>query len=154
MISWVIRFHCCLQYLLSIFYGLYSSTSCCKSQQPVMGKGKIQPPVAPKLLNRFWWNLELPSLYSRYDHTCKSVWCCDNAGGLGEHVSCHMFWFLSRPFSLFLGSCYSSVSRPILTTCASYDVFPHKDVPFGGLIVATPHLEDEITSKPQLWWRK
>jgi len=25
-------------------------------------------------------------------------WCCDNVGGLGEHVTCHLFWFLSIPF--------------------------------------------------------
>jgi len=22
-----------------------------------------------------------------YDHTCKSIWRCDNVGGLGEHVT-------------------------------------------------------------------
>ena len=30
-----------------------------------------------------------------YDHTCKSTGRCDNAGGLGEHVTCDMFRFLS-----------------------------------------------------------
>jgi len=27
----------------------------------------------------------------------KSVWRCDNVGGLGEHVTCQMFWFLTTP---------------------------------------------------------
>jgi len=28
-----------------------------------------------------------------YDHTCESIWRCDNVGGLGEHVTCDMFRF-------------------------------------------------------------
>jgi len=24
------------------------------------------------------------------------MWRCDNVGGLSEHVTCHMFWFLGR----------------------------------------------------------
>ena len=26
------------------------------------------------------------------------MWRCDNVGGLGEHVTCHMFWFLRWTF--------------------------------------------------------
>jgi len=40
-----------------------------------------------------------------YVNTRKSMWRCDNVGGLGEHVTCHMIWFLRRSFfflSLFL----------------------------------------------------
>ena len=59
--------------------------------------GKFWPPGAQKPLNGFWWNLEYITT-SGYDHTCKSIWRCDNAGGLSEHITCHMFRFLSTPF--------------------------------------------------------
>jgi len=32
-----------------------------------------------------------------YDQTHKYMWRCDNVGGLDEHVTCHMFWFVIRP---------------------------------------------------------
>ena len=95
-----------------------------------------------------------PTIYlcRGYDHTCKSMWCCNNVGGLSKHVICHMFWFLSPPFflSLFLGSHCSITRRPIFTIYMSHDVFPCKDVPFGGPVVATPDLGDQIPKK-QHW---
>ena len=83
---------------------------------------------------------------------------CDNVGGLGEHVTCHTFWFLSRPFflSFFVYSwdraAPSHVNR-FLTIYTSYDVIPRKDVPFMGLFVAIPHLGDQICQNPQFFKR-
>jgi len=77
----------------------------------------------------------------------------DNVGGLVERVTCHMFWFLRRPFfflSLFLRSRYAIARRPILTIYTSYDVFPRSDVPFWGPVVATHHLLDQIPKTP-IW---
>ena len=56
-------------------------------------------------------------------------------GGLGEHLTCHMFWFLRRPFfclSLFLGLLCTIAHIPILTIYTSYGVLPRKDVTFEG----------------------
>ena len=64
------------------------------------GKAKFWPPGAPKPLNGFQWNLEYITGRG-YDHTCKSMWRCDNAGGLGEHVKKHVLWFLRCTFLKF-----------------------------------------------------
>ena len=37
------------------------------------------------------------------DNVCKSVWRCDTVGGLDEHVTCHVFWFLIYLFNFRLG---------------------------------------------------
>ena len=66
-----------------------------------MGKAKFWPHRAPKPLNGFRWNLEY-IIGRRYDHTCKSMWRCDNVGGLGEHVKKHMLWFLRCTFFCFI----------------------------------------------------
>jgi len=39
-----------------------------------------------------------PARGSKY--TRKSMLRCHYVGGLGEHVTCHMFWRLRRPFYL------------------------------------------------------
>ena len=76
-------------------------------------------------------------------------------GGLGEHVTCHMFRFLSILFfTLFLGSRQAHTGGPILTIYTSYDVFPRKEVPFGGLDEIAPHLGGQIPQKPQFWGRE
>jgi len=76
------------------------------------------------------------------------MWRCDNVGGLGEHVTCHMFGFLGDLFSLFLSLLMKSrcaiARRPTLTIYTSYGVFPRKDVPFGAPVVTTHHLGDQI----------
>jgi len=74
----------------------YNITSCTTVQAVVMGKGKCRPPWLQNPWTYFdeTWNIWLCRWY---DHTCKSTWRCDNVGGLGEHVTCHMFWF-RRPF--------------------------------------------------------
>ena len=43
-------------------------------------------------------------------------------------------------FTLFFGSRRARTRGPILTIYTSYDVFPPKDVPFGGLVHTAPHL--------------
>jgi len=74
------------------------------------------------------------------------MWCCDNKGGLGEHVTsltCHVFSVLRRPFYLYPWDS----DTLILTIYTSYGVFPRKDVFFGIPIVATHHLGDQISQK-------
>ena len=118
------------------------------------GKGQILTPGVPKPLNGFRCNLECRG----YDHTCKSMWRCDNVGGLGEHVKKHMLWFLRYTFfcffTLFFGSRRARTRGPILTIYMSYDVFPPKDVPLGGLVHTAQHFGGKIPQKPQFWGRE
>ena len=78
------------------------------------------------------------------------MWCCNNVGGLGEHVTCHMFWFLGWTF-LFVGLHRAATGRWIWTIYTSYDVFPRKGVPFGSPVVIATHLEGQKLPKPQFW---
>ena len=87
------------------------------------------------------------------------MWRCDNVGGLGEHVKKHVLWFLRYTFlkiffALFFGSRRARTRGPILTIYMSYDVFPPKDVPFGGLVHTAPHSGGKIPQKPQFWGRE
>ena len=79
------------------------------------------------------------------------MWRCDN-----EHVKKHMLWFLRYTFffTLFFGSRRVRTRGPILTIYTSYDVFPPKDVPFGGLVYTAPHFGGKIPQKPQFWGRE
>ena len=43
---------------------------------------------------------------------------------------------------------------PILTINTSYDVFPPKEVPFGGGDDIAPHLGGQISPKPQFLGRE
>ena len=63
------------------------------------------------------------------------MWRCDYVGGLGEHVKKHVLWFLRYT---------------ILTIYTSYNVFPPKDVPFGGLVHTAPHFGGKIPKTPIL----
>jgi len=56
-----------------------------------------------------------------------------------------LFWFLLSLLVTLTGR----TSSLILTTYTSYDVFPHKDVPFGGCIDTAPYLGSQIAQKPQ-----
>ena len=47
-----------------------------------------------------------------------------------------------------------AVVKAILTIYTSYDVFPPKDVPFGGLVHTAPHFGGKIPQKPQFWGRE
>jgi len=53
-----------------------------------------------------------------------------------------------RIFAVFYGSRRARTSGPILTIYTSYDVFPPKDVPFGGLGHTAPHSGGKIPKKP------
>ena len=73
---------------------------------------------------------------------CKSMWRCDNVGGLGEHAKNACCGFLGIPLKNFFALFFSRRARtrgPILTIYTSYDVFPPKDVPFGGFVHTAPH---------------
>ena len=52
-----------------------------------------------------------------------------------------IFYFF---FALFFGSRQARKSGPILTIYTSYDVFPPKDVPFGGLVYTAPNFGGKI----------
>jgi len=54
--------------------------------------------------------------------------------------SCLLFGFLVPRTGRTSGS--------ILMICMSYDVFPHKDVPFGGCIDTATHLGGLFAPKP------
>ena len=79
-------------------------------------------------------------------------------GGLGEHVKKHVLWFLRYTFfnffALFFGSRQTRKCGPILTIYTSYDVFPPKKVPFGGLVHTAPHFGGKIPPKPHFWGRE
>ena len=84
------------------------------------------------------------------------MWRCDNVGGLGEHVKNTCCGYLGIPFlnflffALFFGSRPARKSGPILTIYTSYDVFPPKDVPFGGLVHTAPHFGVKSPKTPIL----
>ena len=87
------------------------------------------------------------------------MWRCDNVGGMGEHVKKHVLWFLrytflKKFFALFLGSRLARKSGSILMIYTSYNVFPLKDVPFGGLVHTAHHFGGKIHQKPLFWGRK
>ena len=57
-------------------------------------------------------------------------------------------------FALFFGSRRAHKSGPILTIYTSYDVFPPKDVPFGGLVHTAPHFGGKVPKRHQFWGRE
>jgi len=65
--------------------------------------------------------------------------------GIGD-----LIFFLSISFfrSVFLGSRCAIARIPTLTIYMSHDVFPCTDVHFGGPVIATPHLGDQIFQNP------
>ena len=84
---------------------------------------------------------------------------CDNVGGLGKHVKKHVLWFFRYTFfkiffALFFGSRPARKRGPILTIYTSYDVFPPKDVPFGGLVHTAPHFGVKSPKKTQFLGRE
>jgi len=79
------------------------------------------------------------------------MWRCDNVGGLGERVRKHVLWFLRiKKFALYFCSRRVRIRGPILTTYASYDVFPPNDVPFGVSFILLPILRVKSPKTPIL----
>jgi len=84
--------------------GSYITT--CMVVQPVVkansqsnGNWQISNPGAQKLLNGFRWNLEyitIKTMSGVWPHMQirMVLWRCNNVGGLGEDVTCHMVRFL------------------------------------------------------------
>jgi len=65
-----------------------------KASRQSNGKGQISIPWGSVTLQTDFdetWNMQL---CHGYDHTCKSMWRCNNVGGLGAHVTCDLFGFL------------------------------------------------------------
>ena len=84
------------------------------------------------------------------------TWRCDDVGGLGEHVTVSCFGFLVYFFFFLYFILGIAPSQhwwigSILTICTSYDVFPRKEVPFGGRGETAPHLG--VKSLPKLYNR-
>ena len=69
-----------------------------KANSQSNGNGQISTPRGSQTPEQISMKLGIYNYVGGYDHTCKSTWRCDNVGGLGEHVPCHMFRFLSIPF--------------------------------------------------------
>jgi len=81
------------------------------------GKGKFRPRILITIMQRLTRRVSVIWMTNRrrnleYTTTVRR-WCdanpyctSDNVGGLGEHVSCDMFWFLVYFFlSFFTGDC-------------------------------------------------
>jgi len=83
------------------------------------------------------------------------MWRCDNMGGLGEHMKEHLLWFLRYTFFYFILRLTPSPHKcTVVTIYTSYDVFPPKDVPFGGLVHTAPHFGGKIPQKTLFWGRE
>ena len=86
----------------------FSVTACtvvqavAKATSQSNGKGHILTPRGSETPERISMKL---GIYNRVaGMTCKSMWRCDNVGGLGEHVKKHMLWFLRYTFFLLYSS--------------------------------------------------
>jgi len=64
---------------------------------------------------------------------------------------CSFLVYLSSFFTLFFSSRPAGSSGQILKINTSYDVFPHKEVPFRAQNNTAPHLGSQIPPKKQLW---
>ena len=70
-------------------------------------------------------------------------------GWSGRTRKKHVLWFLRYTFfTLFFGSRRARTRGPILTIYTSYDVFPPKDVPFGGLVHTAPYFGAKSPKNP------
>ena len=69
------------------------------------------------------------------------MWRCDKVGGLGEHVTWHLFGFLVDifPFLLYTWDRAMPASE-------HHDVLLHKDVPFG-VALKLPHIGGRSNKK-------
>jgi len=89
------------------------------------------------------WNLQLlPKDHPPY----RTVFRSDDMGCLGKKLVATAR-FLSLSFFGFLSMRTGRTGGPILTINISYDVFPCKDVPFGGSVDMSPHLGGQIHKK-------
>jgi len=107
-----------------------------------MGMAKFWPRCS-KNPTGFWRKLGYKYVTTpQRDHTSKSVWCCDNVGGLGKQDWRLVTYFpslvnLSCLFTLYLGSCRA---RTIL---------PLKDVSFGRRVDTALHSGIKSLKTPQ-----
>ena len=66
------------------------------------GKGQILTPWGSETLERISMKLGIYNRVAGMPTHCKSMWRCDNVGGLGEHVKNTCCGFLGIPFFSFL----------------------------------------------------
>jgi len=82
-----------------------------KANRKSNGNGQLLP---SRWLQNPWTDFDQSwNISHRFDHTGKSMWRCDNMGGLGERVTSHMFRFLSIPLSFFLYGRPMELGRPL-----------------------------------------
>ena len=120
------------------------------------GKGQILTPWGSKNIERISMKL---GIYNRvadmptHANPCGAATTWVVWANTWKNTCCG---FLGIPFfkfffALFFGSRRARTRGPILTIYTSYDVFPPKDVPFGGLVHTASHFGGKIPQKPLLW---
>ena len=114
-----------------------------------MGMGKLWPPTAQKLLNRFWWKWNLRSIIWR-PPTMQDFISIRQRGWPRWIASLPLLWFLSLSFFGLFVTRTGRTDGPILTIYTSHDVFLPKDVPFGGFVDMPSHLGGQIPPKNNL----
>ena len=133
----------------------FSITACTVVQAVVKatsqsnGKGQILTPRGSEIPERISMKL---GIYNRVAGMTTNANPCGAAttwvvwANTWKNTSCG---FLGIPFfTLFFGSRRARTRGPIMTIYTSYDVFPPKDVPFGGLVYTAPHFGGKIPQKP------
>jgi len=124
-----------------------------KANSQSNGKGQILTP----------WGSEIPERISMklgiYNRVAGMPAHANPCGAVTTWVVWANTWktccgFLGIPFkkffALFFGSRRACTRGPILTIYTSYDVFPPKDVFFGGLVHTAPHFGGKIPKTPIL----
>ena len=109
--------------------------------------------MAPKPLNRFWWNSEYITMSAVEPH--KEIQVALWQHGLPRHTNNKSrFRFLNQPFFIIWLMSRLCTSGLIQTISTSYDEFLCKEVPFGGQ-ADTAHIKGvECTKKLNLRARK
>ena len=107
-------------------------------------------PGAPKPLNGFRWNLEYITGWRVCPHMQIHVALRQRGWSGRTREKTPVVVSSLKFFALFFGSRRARKSGPILTIYTPYDVFPPKDVPFGGLVHTAPHFGGKIPKTPIL----
>ena len=137
-----------------VHHGLYALVQAVvKANSQSNGKGHILTPwgsKTPERISMKLWIYNQVASMPTHANPCGTattwlVWantwkntCC---GFLG--ISFYFYFF-----ALFFGSRRARTSGPILTIYTTYNVFPPKDVPFGGLVHTAPHFGVKSPKNP------
>jgi len=119
-----------------------------------MGKVEFWLPGVRKPLNEFRWNWEY-IIGSRVCPHMQIHVALQKRGWSERTREENTCGFLGIPFfNLYFGSRRARTRGPIFTIYTSYDVFPPKDVPFGGLVHTAPDFGGKMPQKPIIWGRE